>query len=533
MNRTRILVVDDEVGIVRLCERILHRAGYEVFAFVESPAAAEFLRRERVDLLLVDIRMPVLNGFDLIAEARQRQPDLAILIMTGFGTMEMAVQALRQGVDGILLKPFEKGEELIGAVRQALADSQRKRDVARMQALRPLFDITEMLLAETNLPRLLDLIMTAVCGHLRCECAAFYRYSPETNTLERVVQRGKEFVLQEASGLESGLIGRTDALGAPLWVSVPEEMGDADLRLALGESGLDHAMTAPIVRQKVRGVLFAGRGRGAVPFREADLEMFILLARQAGVAMENASLYEELRQYVRQVEESQQALVRAEKLATAGRMTASIAHEINNPLQAVQNCLHLAQRPELGEAKRQEYLALAEAELERLRKTVQRMLEFYRPGSLERQQVMVDELLRQVLALMSPQLEQRGIRVTTGFSSRLPPVIAVRSQLEQVFINLIVNAYDAMPEGGELRITARPVRSMVEIIFRDTGPGIPPEDRLRIFEPFFSTKPQGTGLGLSVSYGIIAAHGGNLDLLPERGKGAAFRILLPAKGERG
>jgi len=94
-----------------------------------------------------------------------------------------------------------------------------------------------------------------------------------------------------------------------------------------------------------------------------------------------------------------------------------------------------------------------------------------------------------------------------------------------------LNAYDAMPEGGELRISARPVREMVEILVQDTGPGVTEEDRSRIFEPFVSTKEGGTGLGLSVSYGIIAAHGGSLDLVPDRGPGACFRVMLPVKGE--
>jgi two-component system NtrC family sensor kinase len=258
--------------------------------------------------------------------------------------------------------------------------------------------------------------------------------------------------------------------------------------------------------------------------------MFLLLARQAAVAMENARLYEELREYVRRVEESQQALVRAEKMAAAGRLTASIAHEINNPLQSVQNCLHLATREELSIKKKQEYLGLAKSELDRLRITVQRMLDFYRPGRVDRQRIALPDLLRHVISLLSSQLESRGVRINTNFSPKLPPISAVASQLEQVFINIILNAYDAMPDGGEIHITAHRVKDMVELLFQDTGPGIPEEDRSRIFEPFISTKEGGTGLGLAVSYGIIAAHGGGLDLVTDAGPGACFRITLPVKG---
>jgi signal transduction histidine kinase len=206
-----------------------------------------------------------------------------------------------------------------------------------------------------------------------------------------------------------------------------------------------------------------------------------------------------------------------------------MSDEINNPLQAVQNCLHLAARKELSTQKRGEYIRLANTELDRLMNTVLKMLDFYRPGGVKPQGVDIAVLVKHVVQLLAHQLEERKIRVTTGISSKLPTIIAVKSQLEQVFINLILNAYDAMPNGGELRISARPLRDMVEILFQDTGPGVAEKDRGRVFEPFFSTKKSGTGIGLSVSYGIIVAHGGNLDLLPARGKGACFRISLPIK----
>jgi len=523
------MVVDDEPGITLLCERLLKRAGYEVTSFTDSVLAMKFLANEKVDSLLVDIRMPEVSGFDLIAYTKEHQPDAAILVMTGFGTVETAVQALRQGVDGLLLKPFEVGGELVQTVQQALEDSQKKRDSARIQALRPLFDIIESFLAETRPERLLELVLNAVCGHLRCEHAGFYQRSSNDNHL--VLVSGRGITLPEGeSNVNDGIIGRVDALGTPLWINTAES-GVGDLRVELDSKGLCSVMCAPISRVNVRGVLYAGQDTDALAFREVEWEMFLLLARMATVAMENARLYEELREYVRRVEESQQALVRAEKMAAAGRLTASIAHEINNPLQAVQNCLHLATRGEITEKKQREYIDLANRELNRLMGTVQRMLDFYRPGAVDPQRVDLVALLRHVITLLTPQLQTREIRISTGFSSKLPTILAVNSQLEQVFLNLFLNAYDAMPSGGELRVTARPVRDNVEVLIQDTGPGVPENMRSRIFEPFVSTKQGGTGLGLSVSYGIVSAHGGNLDLISDRGPGACFRVTLPIKGE--
>ncbi|RME91091.1 MAG: response regulator [Anaerolineae bacterium] len=532
MTEPSVLVVDDEEGIVALCERLLRREGFVVFSETDPRRAMERLREIEVDLLLVDIRMPEVDGFSLISYAKQHQPDIAVLVMTGFGTVETAIQALRQGVDGLLLKPFERGRELVDAVRQALADNQKKRDAARVQALRPLFDVTESLLTETQPERLLERILDAVTGHLRCEHAGYYEYSADDGMMHLLAGRGATLP-DEASSREGGVIGRADALGVPLRVNVSGP-GDGALQETLRALGLESALCAPISRLNVRSVLFAARGEGEPPFREADLDMFLILARQAAVAMENARLYAELRDYVRQVEESQRALIQAEKMATVGRLTASIAHEINNPLQAVRNCLHLAEREDVPPEKRAEYFVLAKSELERLMETVQRMLEFYRPGTARAEAVDVRDLLNRVLGLMAQQMARRRVEVQTDVSSRLPPVFVVSSQIQQVFINLILNAMDAMPQGGTLYIKARRARDGVEVLFRDSGPGVPPEHRSSIFEPFVSTKEGGVGLGLTVSYNIISAHGGVLELVSDdenEGQGACFRVWLPL-GER-
>jgi len=533
MDNPLVLVLDDEPGITLLCKRLLTRAGFDVTAFTEPRKALEELSRRRFDLLLVDIRMPEVDGFDVIAHAQRSQPDIAVLVMTGFGTVETAIRALRQGVDGLLLKPFEKADELISSVRQALADKQKKRDAARIQTLRPLFSVTESLFSETDPPRLLDLILSAVCGHLFCAQAAYYQLDPSSGNLNLLAGRGI-LPFDAESATESALAAQTASLETPAVINASGP-GDPALQSELTRRGLAAVMFAPVSRPGARRDvalqrLYAGRESGQPPFREADLEMFQILARQAVAAMENARLYAELRDTVRRVEESQQALLQAEKMAATGRLTASIAHEINNPLQAVQNCIHLAGRADLPQEKRNEYFELARSELDRLRVTVQRMLDFYRPNAAAPQAVDLADLLTHVLGLMAKQLEERGIRVKRNAPAGLPSVNAVNSQIQQVFINLVLNAYDAMPSGGELQITARAARDGVEILFQDTGPGVPSGESRNIFEPFVSTKEGGTGLGLTVSYNIVSAHGGALELIPSRGRGACFRVRLPSGG---
>lgn len=530
MDDAIILVLDDEPGITLLCTRLLRRAGFNVFASTTANEAYEFLRTEMIDLLLVDIRMPDANGFDVIEQAKNIQPDIAVLIMTGFGTVETAIQALRQGVDGLLLKPFQEGSELVDTVKQVLVDSQRKKDAARVQALRPLFKVTEALLSETYPERLIALLNSAIIGHLRCSHAGCFQVHELADQVDiRLLSGQGKTPDPQNNAKEKKLLEKVDSIGSSLLVNGGAP-GDADVQVYLQEKNLSAAMFVPIKRINTRLLLYAGRGKDEPLFRDADLDMFNILANQAAVAMENARLYAELRDYVRQVEESQQALLQAEKMAAAGRLTASIAHEVNNPLQAVQNCLHLADRKDLSKNQRDEYFKLAKTELDRLMATVQRMLDFYRPGAVELERTDVVDLLAHVLSLTAKQLQERNIAVETDIPKELPEVNVVSSQIQQVFINLTLNAFDAMSNGGKLRVWAKRAKKGVEIYFEDTGPGISEDRLVHIFEPFYSTKDGGTGLGLTVSYNIITAHGGVLDCVSKDGPGTCFRVYLPVGG---
>ena len=524
MEMPIVFVVDDEPGIALLCKRLLSRAGYKVETQTDPREAINHLKDNKIDLLLVDIRMPEVDGFEVIQHAQRLQPDAAMLIMTGHGTVETAIRALRQGVDGLILKPFSKGSELVDAVKLALADSQQKRDAARTQALRPLFSVTESLLSETRREPLLDLIINAICGHLHCSHAACYQQKTDPGDFSLLASRGREL-----PNAFFDLIARVKASASPMLINVSGP-GDATLRALLADLKFGAVVLVPILRPNLHMVLCAARDMNDPPFRESDVELFQILARQAAVALENSRLYAEQLDYVRKVEESQKALLQAEKMAAAGRLSASIAHEVNNPLQAVQNCLHLAGREDLPQEKRDEYFSLARTELERLILTVRRMLDFYRPGATSLENLDLAEMLQYILNLMSKQLSESNVKVIVDFLGAIPTIEAVGSQMQQVFINLILNAVDAMPDGGVLNITTRPLKNGIEIMFQDHGKGIPLEKQANIFEPFFSTKDGGTGLGLTVSYNIITAHGGTLELIPERGPGACFRIYLPTGG---
>jgi PAS domain S-box-containing protein len=264
---------------------------------------------------------------------------------------------------------------------------------------------------------------------------------------------------------------------------------------------------------------------------EADERLLNALAASIAVAVDNARLYQELARSAHELERSHAQLVQSEKLAATGRLSLSLAHEINNPLQAIANCLHLSLETGLSEERRHEFLSMAREEVDRLSVLVQRMLEFYRPSPGDQTTSNVNSAIVRVLALAEPKLRRNAVEVVTDLASDLPDVRIAGDLLTQVFLNLVVNAAEAMEamRGARLVVGSRLDESggWVEVTFADNGPGIPFDVLPHIFEPFFTTKSAGSGLGLAVSYGIIERHGGVLAVRC-RDDGTTFTARLPA-----
>jgi two-component system NtrC family sensor kinase len=266
-------------------------------------------------------------------------------------------------------------------------------------------------------------------------------------------------------------------------------------------------------------------------FSEYDLHLLELLAPQVAVSIRNAHLYQELHDRIEAQTKAERKLLQSARMAAAGRLTASIAHEINNPLQALQNCLDLVSRKDLDAVQRQKYLDLAISELNRLMSIVDQMLSFYRPVALDRKHVDFKGVIQRVVDLLQPQLDEAFIEIHLQIDPEPLIIIAVADQIQQVLFNLLINAMEAIPDGGDIWITSRILSEgegkSLELIIEDSGPGIHDEQLEHLFEPLASNKPHGTGLGLAVSYGIIEAHGGTLKLLSGNRTGACFQIILP------
>lgn len=224
------------------------------------------------------------------------------------------------------------------------------------------------------------------------------------------------------------------------------------------------------------------------------------------------------------------ALVQAEKLAVAGKLAASLAHEINNPLQSVIGCIGLAQETLEEGGDIDQYLQVGLDELRRAADVVAGLRNLYRePDPLERKPTDLDSLLQQILILARKRCQERQVEVRYEASADLPPVTLARDRVEQVFLNLALNAIDAMPDGGELHVTVTPTEDPngVCISFSDCGVGIAPDVLDHLFDPFFTTKSDGLGLGLFISQNIVEEHGGHIEVDSQVGEGTTFRVWLP------
>lgn len=241
----------------------------------------------------------------------------------------------------------------------------------------------------------------------------------------------------------------------------------------------------------------------------------------------------ELEMALRKLREMQEELIRSERLAATGKLTAQLSHEINNPVHNILSSLQTAIKKTSPDAPARELLDVAYEEVGRLARLTAQLLSVYRESVSTHDTgsaISVNEVLRDVVTSSMESLRKSNVRVDLVLGETIPPVRGSSDKLKQLFVNLVNNARDAMPDGGRLTITSSPVNGNVVVNVTDTGIGIPRENINRIFDAFFTTKGKvsGTGLGLSVSYGIVQLHRGKITVRSEPGRGSTFSVSIPA-----
>jgi PAS domain S-box-containing protein len=303
----------------------------------------------------------------------------------------------------------------------------------------------------------------------------------------------------------------------------------------------------PIIsKRSVIGLIFINRFEtGAFP--SGIISLVTSVASQSAVAIENAKLYRESQKAYKDLKEAQADVVHAGRMAAVGQLAAGIAHELNNPIGGILGYAQFAgsklqqvrqdSGPDQTLDNIQRYLGYMEKESQRCKDIVQQMLNFSRTDPLSYQRIDINTILTESIQFMEHNLKRAGIILKKRFSRRLPEIIGDSHHLQQVFVNILINAQKAMERGGNLFISTRMSprsgrsKAMVEIRFTDTGCGIPEEHQDRIFEPFFTTRRigEGTGLGLSVSYRIVKNHGGEISVKSKVQQGTTFTVRLPVQ----
>ncbi len=417
-------------------------------------------------------------------------------------------------------------------------------------------EISEAMVSMLSIKEIGDRILVALTDTMGVERAMVLLLDEEQRVLEATASRGdwdREALQAQIPGdhpiityfLARRTLSRLDF----------DEETDPEVREACRDvfDTLEVELLVPIVYGlEMLGVIAVGRKLTGDRFVGEDRQLLRTLANQSAIAIENAKAYDEIaelnstlearvEQRTRELADAQAQLVQSEKLASLGQLVAGVAHELNNPIGFVHANLQLLEEqtkkladapsasPEGAKAREavRKLLLRSREGTVRVKKIVEDLRTFSRVDQAELQEVDLHESIERTLSLMEPRLKE-GIAVVKDYGD-LPPVRCFAGQLNQVFMNLLMNACDAMPEGGTITIRTRRSANGVCLEFCDSGPGIPPEIRSRIFDPFFTTKPvgKGTGLGLSISHGIVERHRGRINVDSEPGKGTCFSIELP------
>jgi len=507
----KIVVIDDEEDIREVLSLSLLDAGFKVQTAADGAAGIQQCREFAPQIAITDIRMPGMDGLEVLATLKQNHPEIEVIVATAFGEMDLAIRALQLDASDFITKPISDE-----ALHLAL-----KRAKDRFTSKKQLQDYTFLLEKENaetsqqlvrNIAFQRNLIESSMDGILACnESRSIVTFN---RSMEKMLGYSKADTLHAMTIDQFFVAGEYERFQKEL----SNQSYGGENRLALYETRLLGKAGTEIPVQASAVLLYdQGRASGLVCFIR-DLRTIRRLEREIS---------------------DQARILHQDKMMSLGRLAASVIHEINNPLSGILNYLRLMNRilgqGPLAEDRREKfhrYLDLVENETNRCAQIVSSLLGFSRVAPPAFGRVRIDELLERCILLSQHKLELSNIRLQSSVPSNLPPIEGDFNQLQQCIINLIFNAIDAMPDGGTLILESRydKNRAAVIVLVKDSGLGISPQDLPRIFEPFFTTKNEGygVGLGLSTVYGIIERHKGSIKVESEPGKGAAFIIELPA-----
>lgn len=294
--------------------------------------------------------------------------------------------------------------------------------------------------------------------------------------------------------------------------------------------GVNEFVCVPLIaKNEPIGVIVADNVYTAEPISNERVNTLTMFVNQASLAIENAETYERLEDKINQLTETQQRLIRSEKLAAIGSMSSYVAHEIRNPLVTIGGFAKTLSRFTFTDSKIKVNIDIIIEEVKRLEKILNNITDFGKPSKPEKVDAQICEIMENTCLLMMNYFQEKHITLQKKYETGIPEAPVDPTQIKQVFLNVLMNAVEAMPDGGKLDVNIGFVNESIRICVIDTGKGIPQGVLQNIYDPFFTTKPSGTGVGLSVSLKIIEDHGGTIDAISEQEKGTTMLLTLPIK----
>jgi hypothetical protein len=294
--------------------------------------------------------------------------------------------------------------------------------------------------------------------------------------------------------------------------------------------GVNEFVCVPLIaKSEPIGVIVADNVYTAEPISDERVNTLTMFVNQASLAIENAETYKSLEDKIDQLTETQQRLIRSEKLAAIGTMSSYVAHEIRNPLVTIGGFAKTLSRFTFTDAKIKVNIDIIIEEVKRLEKILNNITDFAKPSKPEKIDAQICEIMENTCLLMENYFQEKHITLQKKYGKGVPELPVDPTQIKQVFLNILMNAVESMPDGGKLDVNIESVDESIRIYIIDTGKGIQQGVLQNIYDPFFTTKPSGTGVGLSVSLKIIEDHGGTIDAISEQKKGTTMLLTLPIK----
>lgn len=528
--KAKILVADDEGDVRELCLRTLRLGGYQVTGVADGPSAIEAVRRESFDLFLTDIKMPGMTGLEAYRRIRDLSPETTAVVITGFGTTELAIEALKAGVAEFVVKPFTP-QQLATAIRRALERRRLERENARLRAIIPLFELSQAFMSTVDLSALLERVVRTAAeetGADRCSLMLLDETRGEL-TVRAAQGLPAEVIASTRRKVGEGISGWVAEHGEPLIIH-GDAAADPRLRDASHSEGIATAISLPLKTQdRVIGVLNVAKGPDAESFSESEVDLLSVLGSQAAIAIDNARLFREIQEAYQRVSELDH--MKSEFISIA-------AHELRTPLAVV--LAYAALLEEEVDESLGEYLKIVIDAALQLKGIIDDMLSLSHveagKGELKLAEVSMHQVVAEVMSDVARLVDGKGHTVVVNLPHDLPTFQADAEKLQLILSCLVSNAVKFTPAGGRIEIAAMAEGQDMLISVSDDGIGMPAEAQERVFERFYQVEEslrreyQGIGLGLPVAKAMVELHGGRIWVESEIGEGSTFYCRIPLGG---